>query len=64
MDDFRLEQAFDWVTRYPWNWFVTLKYPEEKSPKHNGSRASSAEDGFDCWTSEMLNRDGTPELDS
>ena len=37
MDDFRLEQAFDWVTRNLWTWFVTLKYPKEKSPKHRGS---------------------------
>jgi hypothetical protein len=64
MDDFRLEQAFDWVTRNLWNWFVTLKYPKEKSPKHRDSRASSAEVAFEWWTTEMLMWDGKPELDS
>ena len=44
---------------YPWTWFVTLKYPKEKSPKHRNFRAVNAEDAFDCWTSEMLDRDGT-----
>ena len=64
MDDFRLEQAFDWVTRGTWTWFVTLKYPKEKSHKHQGSRASSAEVAFECWTTEMLMGNGTRELDS
>jgi hypothetical protein len=50
--------------RLSWTWFVTLKYPEEKSPKHRGSRASSAQDAFYSWTSSLMMRDGTPELDS
>ncbi len=62
MDNFLLEHMFDWATPYPWTWFVTLKYPKEKSPKHRNFRAVNAEDAFDCWISEMLNRDGTPKL--
>ena len=61
MDDFRLEQTFDWVTRGGWTWFVTLKYPLEGSPKHTGWRASNAEDAFSSWICEMVDpheRDG------
>jgi len=62
--DYELKRAFDRITGYYWTWFVTLKYPEEKSPKHRGYRASSAEHAFYSWTSSLMVRDGTPELDS
>jgi hypothetical protein len=53
-----IDACLEFVRQGPWDWFVTLKHPREKSPKCWWDRYGDAEEAFMQWIAEVEREHG------